>query len=43
MVSGFTIACGPEIEESSFLGGPEHPETIMKQTNVMIPKKRKLF
>jgi hypothetical protein len=37
------MACGPEIEESSFLGGLEHPETIVKQNNVMNPKKRKLF
>jgi hypothetical protein len=43
MHSGFTISCGPETEGSRVFGGLAQPETMLKHTNVINPKKRKLF
>jgi hypothetical protein len=43
MVSGFTMTWGPEIEGSSFLGGVEHPERMMRQERITHLEKRKPF
>jgi hypothetical protein len=35
MNSGFTIACGPEIEGSSFLGEFAHPKRMIKHAKII--------
>jgi hypothetical protein len=37
------MSCGPEIEGSSFLGGLEHPERMMRLTEINKIEKRTFF